>query len=273
MNSSRSNTTLPRSACLPINRCNLPAVILGSYTYQQHPVPLLLDGVAELHRELFELLSPHGDQQERSRLFMDYMNAHFLLHVPEEAGYNKQSRLDRTRADYRRILRGWAFNPDGREAAVLKGWVESRFGLLTRFHGKAIRDADSDAYRAYQHDFAVGIYNTNSLEAQLDLLYTYCQYELARDNDSPHITLYRGSNAIEKLHGDDNIGNRPLVLLNNINSMSAEAERADEFGDSVFRFEVPLGKIFFHANLLPGYLKAEAEYIVIGGVYACDKVL
>jgi len=37
---------LPRNACLPINRCNLPAVILGSPTYHDAPMPLALDGVA-----------------------------------------------------------------------------------------------------------------------------------------------------------------------------------------------------------------------------------
>jgi len=42
--------SLPRSARLPINRCNLPVAILGSLTYLRHPVPLELDGVAELHR-------------------------------------------------------------------------------------------------------------------------------------------------------------------------------------------------------------------------------
>lgn len=29
---------------------------------------------------------------------------------------------------------------DGREGAILKGWVESRFGLLPRFHGEPLRD-------------------------------------------------------------------------------------------------------------------------------------
>src|SRR5664279_2741734 len=48
--------TLPRDARLPINRCNLPAVVLGGLTYQQYPSPLLIDGVAELHRDLFRRL-------------------------------------------------------------------------------------------------------------------------------------------------------------------------------------------------------------------------
>ena len=47
---------LPREAYLPINRCNLPAVILGSPTYRDAPMPLKLDGVAELHADLFRRL-------------------------------------------------------------------------------------------------------------------------------------------------------------------------------------------------------------------------
>ena len=33
---------LPRFARLPINRCNLPAAILGGLTYQRHPTPLTI---------------------------------------------------------------------------------------------------------------------------------------------------------------------------------------------------------------------------------------
>jgi NAD+--dinitrogen-reductase ADP-D-ribosyltransferase len=55
--------SLPGSARLPINRCNLPASILGSLSYQRHPVPLKLDGVEELHRSLFAALdgNPPGN--------------------------------------------------------------------------------------------------------------------------------------------------------------------------------------------------------------------
>ena len=49
--------TLPRNARLPINRCNLPAVVLGGLTYQKYPSPLLIDGVAELHGDLFRRLA------------------------------------------------------------------------------------------------------------------------------------------------------------------------------------------------------------------------
>ncbi|WP_127477636.1 NAD(+)--dinitrogen-reductase ADP-D-ribosyltransferase [Sulfurivermis fontis] len=262
------STTLPACARLPINRCNLPAVILGSLTFQQHPTALHIDGVAELHRELFRLLAPLERAEHRAHLFMDYLAAHFLLDAPEEAGLDRKARVRRDKADYLRVLRGWSFDADGREAAVLKGWVESRFGLLPRYHGAPIRDAGDDAYHAYMEARAQGLYNTNALEAQLDLLYAYCQYELARQHPGhSHLRLYRGVNRLDQ-HDLLAAGERQsVVLLNNANSFTDQRERADEFGDRILEAEVPLPKILAYSRLLPGRLRGEDEYIVIGGVY------
>lgn len=260
--------TLPACARLPINRCNLPAVILGSLTFQQHPAALHIDGVAELHRDLYRLLTPLERPEHRAHLFMDYLAAHFLLDTPEEAGLEDNARLRRNKADYLRVLRGWSFDADGREAAVLKGWVESRFGLLPRHHGTPIRDVGDTAYHTYLEARAQGLYNTNALEAQLDLLYAYCQYELARQHpDTSHLRLYRGVNRLDQ-HDVLVADNRhPVVLLNNANSFTAQRERADEFGDRILEVDVPLPKILAYSRLLPGRLKGENEYIVIGGVY------
>ncbi len=261
--------TLPACARLPINRCNLPAVILGSLTFQHHPTALHIDGVAELHGELFRLLAPLERPEHRAHLFMDYLSAHFLLDTLEEAGLDPSSRLHRDKADYLRVLRGWSFDADGREAAVLKGWVESRFGLLPRHHGAPIRDAGDEAYHAYMEARAHGLYSTNALEAQLDLLYAYCQYELARQHpDTQHLRLYRGVNRLEQhdvLAQHDR--NHHILLLNNATSFTDQRERADEFGDHILEVNVPLPKILAYSRLLPGRLKGENEYIVIGGVY------
>jgi NAD+--dinitrogen-reductase ADP-D-ribosyltransferase len=267
--------TLPRSAYRTLNRCNLPAVVLGSLTFQLHPAALHIDGVEALHHDLFRRLDAIGDAGNRAQQFIDYMAVHFRLHAPNEVGLTEACRIDRSRVDYLRLLRGWGFNADNRDAAVMKGWVESRFGLLPRFHRQTIRCSDDEAYLHYMHDYAVGIYNTNSIEAQLDLLYCYCQYELHRQyRDCQHLTLYRGSNDIEKIRfeGASDNGN-PLLLLNNLNSFSSDIERASEFGDQVFLIEVPLSKIVFYAELIPKYLKTENEYIVLGGVYECQRVM
>lgn len=260
--------SLPASARLPINRCNLPASILGSLRYQKHPVPLKLDGVEELHRSLFAALDALSDPVERARLFMAHMTAVFSLDHPEEAGHSAAA-YDRVRATYLRLLLGWAFDPDGQEGAVLKGWVESRFGLLPRHHGGPIRDLSGATYRHYLEARSRGLYGANALEAQLDLLYAYCQYELARQRPGQtHLTLYRGVNRVADFEVlQEQSRGRRVVLLNSLNSFTPDRERAGEFGDFILEVAVPLPRMFFFPQLLPGVLKGEDEFMAIGGMY------
>jgi NAD+--dinitrogen-reductase ADP-D-ribosyltransferase len=259
---------LPRSAYLPLNRCNLPAVILGGVTFQRHPTALLLDGVYELHREFFEGLDAIGGLAERNRHFRAYMAAHFCLDTLEDAGLDPQREHTRANANYVRLLRGWLFDPDGREGAVLKGWVESRFGLLPRHHKQAITSGDSEAYRRYMHERCAGVYNTNALEGQIDLLYSYAQYEFRRTNDDEHLRLYRGVNRMD----DHEVISRAadghrVVLLNNLSSFSTSRERADEFGDCILEARVPTVKVLYQSNMLASVLSGEDECLVIGGLY------
>jgi NAD+--dinitrogen-reductase ADP-D-ribosyltransferase len=260
--------TLPKSARLPINRCNLPAVILGSLTFQRHPTPLALDGVAELHHDLFERLDRLKLPHQRAAVFRDYITVMFRIEHPEEIGLSDHTRKSRVKATWARILRGWAFDPDGREAAVLKGWVESRFGLTPRHHGGDLHDPDDATYRRYEEMRAEGLYGTNALEAQLDLVFAYCQYEFARQDAPGHLTLYRGVNRVDahEVLGAEPSGRR-VLLLNNISSFSRERERAGEFGDYILEVAVPVAKVLFHCGLLPGVLQGEGEYLVVGGAY------
>jgi NAD+--dinitrogen-reductase ADP-D-ribosyltransferase len=260
---------LPRSARLPINRCNLPADILGGLTFQRYPVPLELDSVAQLHHGLFALLDKIEDAKERADAFTMHMNASFYLDEPEQAGYSSKSKQKRQKADYLRMVRGWSFDADGREGAALKGWVESRFGLLPRHHEHPIRDLSGDAYRHYLEMRASALYGTNALEAQFDLLYTYCQYELARKHTGKtHLTLYRGVNRVDDHETLSILDDRHrVVLFNSLSSFTANLDRADEFGDYLLTVHVPLSKVFFYTRLLPGMLQGEDEYTVIGGLY------
>ncbi len=268
---------LPMETYWPINHCNLPAAILGGLTFQRHPAPLLIDGVAELHARMFRLLAALDEPEARARQFMDYMTVYFRLEALEEAGLTpgrSKAKL-RGRADYLRMVRGWAFDPNSQEGAVLKSWVESRFGLLTRYHNGLIEGDDRhDAWLHYQEARSHGLYNTNALEAQLDLLYTYCQYELHRSQpDALHLSLYRGFNQFS----DDQMlvkldRRRLIVLLNNLSSFSVNRERAEEFGDHLLRVQVPISKIFFYNRVLPGMLKGEDEYVVIGGIYEVERL-
>ncbi len=184
--------SLPSSAFLGLNRCNLPARIIGSATYQQFPMPLKLDGVHELHHRLFRGLRNFSKTKHRAAYFKDYMTVHFCLELLEEMGLNPHKK-QRSNANYLQIIQGWGFNSNKREGAGLKGWVESRFGLLPRYHRGKIRSVNEPAYHDYLVQRAAALYETNALEQQLDVLYTYAQYELIYLQQE-YIDLYRGIN-------------------------------------------------------------------------------
>mgnify|MGYP001550788803 CR=1 FL=1 len=258
-----------------MNRCNLSADIIGSLTFQGFPSDLELDGVHVLYGEFLARLDQTDSTDERAQLFLDYMDVAFCLHDLERAGFDKANRRHRKKADYLKMARGWSFDPDGREAAVLKGWVQSRFGLIPRFHGEPIASPECDSYLKYQEMRSTGIYNTNALDTQLDLLFTFCQYELKRRlPNKTHLTLYRGVNRLDQFELLEKVNKRErIILLNNLNSFTDQQDRAEEFGDYILQAEIPLTKVFFFHNLLPRMLKGESEYIVIGGVCRVKQVL
>ncbi len=213
--------SLPAYARSPLNRCNLPAVIVGGLRFQQQPSPLYIDGVHELNRLLFQSLDDVNDPEQRAILFRDYMSSSFLLDHKERAGFEPDTqRVQRGKADYLRLLRGWMFDSDSVEGAVMKRWVESRFGLLPQSHRGRLQGYESETYLSYQADYVRGVYNTNALEAQLDLLYSFCQYELQRRfSKQTHLTLYRGVNGLEQhnvLAHESEL--ERVLLLNNLNS-------------------------------------------------------
>ncbi len=264
----------PPAARLPVNRCNLPAEALASLAFQLAPVALEVDGILPLHQPLFERLSFVDDATQRAQLFMQYMTAHFLLDDAPAQGLTAHARIDRSRLDYLRLLRGWLFDSEGREGAVLKGWVESRFGLLSGFHRTALGGSDCPQRAAFERERAQGLYATGALEAQVDLLYAYAQHELAqRHAGARHLTLYRGICGRDALAPLATLPDgRSVVQLNNLSSFSASRERAGEFGDRVIECAVPLPKVLAFARLLPGRLQGEDEYLVIGGVAAVRRV-
>jgi len=267
-------TSVPAACRRLVNRCNLPAEALASLAFQLGPQALELDGVLPLHQPLFRHLDETTGAEERAQLFQSYMNAHFLLDDAPAQGLSDNARMDRSRLDYLRLLRGWLFDSEGREGAVLKAWVESRFGLLASFHRSRLEGTDSPARAAFDHEAASGLYGTGALEAQVDLLYAWAQYELRRRLPGQrHLTLYRGfsgQQAMEPLSRLD--GGRNLVALNNLSSFSCSRERADEFGDRIVACEIPLEKVLAFTGLLPGRLQGEEEYLVIGGVVLVEQI-
>ena len=272
----RTKTALPANAQVALNHCNLPASIVGMLAFQQNPVSLSLDGVHELHKHLFRELDRISQHHARAQHFMDYMTVQFRFKHPEDTGLDSRGKgLRRDKADYMRVLRGWLFDSNGQEAAVLKGWVESRFGLLARYHkGQLYEDIESDAvtshYAPYLQSRARGLYATNALESQLDLLYSYCQYELTRKYPARKLLrLYRGTNSLREYEVLEQTDPQyAVLLLNNLNSFTHNRERAGEFGDLILEVDACWQKVLFYSGLMPGFLVGEEEVILIGGVYA-----
>jgi NAD+--dinitrogen-reductase ADP-D-ribosyltransferase len=162
------------------------------------------------------------------------------------------------------------------EGAVLKRWVESRMGIVPSFHRARITGIHSEAYFEYSVEVMKGSVRTNAIQSQLDILYEYCQYELFRKYPStPVIPLYRGTYDASEHDVIEQIDRRThIVRLNNLVSFTSDEERAWEFGSTVWEVLVPLGKIFFYNDLLPGsIMKGEGEYLVIGGEYRVRQVM
>lgn len=250
------------------NRCNLPPWVIASRHFNQFPKQLEIQGLLHDQRILLEKLTEISDQDARGTLFHDFMDVRFQLHQwqREESANSRKS----LKNSYLRFLRGWQFDSNSIDGAVLKGWVESRFGLPPTFHREPINSFDSLTYLTYSSDCARGAIRTNAILAQLDLLYAFVQNELARlFPQATHLTVYRGIYDFSEHTIIDKIDkNRNIMQLNNLNSFSRDFERAWEFGTRVLQTEVPLSKIFFLSGLLPKALfKGEEEILVIGGEY------
>lgn len=250
------------------NLCNLPPWVIASRHFNDNPQPLEIQGVRQANRFLFEKLGAIASAEERALVFNDYMSVKFQLHQWQSQDTDKA--MKSLKNSYLRFLRGWMMDSNSIEGAVLKGWVESRIGIPPTFHKIRIPGIHAEEYMTFAIDRTNGSKRTNAINSQLDLLYEYCQYELAlRHGERKTLTLYRGTFDATEHQVLDQLGKREqIVLLNNLVSFTSEEERAWEFGYTVWRVEVPLSKVFFFSELLPNsIMKGEGEYLVIGGEY------
>lgn len=249
------------------NLVGVPAGLIASSAFNDHPVPLSIRGVRETNRALFAMLNQARNAAEAAEAFEKYLHAAFMIDSEPQPARDGRYRF---RASYRQLLEGWGYAANGAAGGVLKGWVESRFGLLPVFHKAPLRRVGSEAWVRYVEDKMSPRYHTNSINLQLDLLYEFCQWSRARFfSGARHITLYRGVNDF----AEHEILARPdrhsaLVRMNNLVSFSADRSIADAFGDTILEARVPTAKIVFFRELLPRHpLSGEAEYLAIGGDY------
>lgn len=254
------------------NLVGLPTSILASTAYNDTPAPLQLAGVRAMNRQFFEvMLEQAPDLEDAARAFHLYMQAVFGLEPEQQERRVAKDGVRRFRSSYLRLLKGWGYDNNAREGAVLKGWVESRFGLVPTFHKDPILSFSSDAWMGYIEEKMSSRFHNNSIYTQLDIMYEFCQWALARfvQPEDRHLTLYRGVNDYTEHQMVERIDKRTVVIrVNSLVSFTSERDIAECFGDTILEARVPKSKIVFFNTLLPLHpLKGEGEFLVIGGDY------
>lgn len=251
------------------SRCSLPPWALASREFQENPWPIEIVGVRQSEERLFRELDALDDPDKRGELFHGYVSERFQF-----GEWSQHQGKPGGSLGYIRFLRGWGADSNSRAGAVLKNWVESRFGLRATYHHGRLA-TDPEAQMRYAADRMKGEAETMGITMQLDLLYTFCQYELERRLPGERwLVLYRGT------HDPDEYAVKgvpptegTVVELNNLSSFTSNREIAWEFGSSVWEAKIPLAKIVFFSGLLPRHmLEGEKEHLVLGGEYRVRKL-
>ena len=256
-----------------INLVGTPTGLIASVAYNDFPVPLHITGVRETNKGLFQEMLPRAESPEDAcEAFQQWLGTMFGLEPEQkEKGDAPNKGRRRFRSSYLRLIKGWGFDTNSPEGAVLKGWVESRFGLFPTFHKEPVDRVGGAGWLAYTEEKMSSRFHANSIYLQLDLLYEFCQWSLARFflAGKKHLTLYRGVNGYQEQVLVERIDKRTIIVrLNNLISFSSSRDIAGEFGDHILEAIVPASKILFFNALLPtAPLKGEHEYMVIGGDY------
>lgn len=252
------------------NLIGIPTQIFASIEFNENPRPTHINGVREMYRPFFEVLN-RLEEKDFAPLFFEHMRALYNLEDQELQGKSKKYR-----AGFMRLIKGWFFDSNRPEGAVMKGWVESRFGLRALYHNGILTGLNTPEYMSYLAEKMHPRFHYNSIYSQLDLVYEYVQEYLKRFGPADGmLTLYRGYNsAADESERVKTIGPRSWVLRNNcLTSYSADIERASEFGDRIVRIRVPFQKVFCYEKALggkfPGY---EKEHILLGGDYLSEEV-
>lgn len=290
------------------NLVGVPAPVLTSLEFNAHPALLSIAGVRPSHKGLFALLARAQTLREAGEVFDHYLTIVFGLQKPsaQELATLCETEGRRWRSSWRKLLQGWGMDSNGPAGAVLKGWVESRFGMTPLFHKDALGRFPSPMWVTYLEEKTASRYHNNSIYQQLDLVFEYTQWALRRfalpepsspyapdparftccraserraagrlapeGDDDHHLRLWRGSTRAEEQVVNGGLRERRCVIrLNNIASFSRSREAASCFGDWVFETRVPLSKVVVAPGMLPGQvLQGEQEVLALGGDYEVE---
>lgn len=244
------------------NWINLPSKIFGSLEYNSKPENIEIDGINIYYGNIFKAIARANDIEKASEIFYNSVQSVF--------GFNEVTDKKKL-GNFRRLLRGWLFDSNSSEGAVMKGWVESRFGMSPTFHKKCISGINSEKYYEYLVEKMNLKFNKNLVYHQLDFLYTYTQKVILSffKGHIPHIRLYRGTNNFYEHIILQKTGKKNYVAeINNLTSATPEKSIAEQFGDYIMVMDVPYTKIMFFPEVLPDFsFSGENEYIIIGGQY------
>ena len=254
------------------NLVGVPARVLASVAFNAHPLPLHVAGARETNPGLFALLARCADMAEARGVFGHYLSLAFDL-APR--GDRAGGPVGRRRASYLKLLQGWGLDANGAAGAVLKGYVESRFGIVPVFHKAPLLRFPSETWVTYLEEKAGPRQHDNNVFQQLDLLFEVSQWMLQRFHplgDGERVTLWRGSTRCEEQVVQGSLRERRCtVRLNNLVSFSLTREQASCFGDWVLRAEVPQSKLLLWPGLLDtASLRGESEVLAIGGDYEVE---
>ncbi len=171
------------------NLVGLPTDFLASCDFNDQPMPVHISGAREMNDNLFKMLQLASDLQEAGEAFNSYMYAMFGLD-PQQRDEKNRGQTRRYRSSFLQLIKGWGIDSNGPEGAVLKGWVESRFGIFPTYHKEMISRISNGAWTTYIMEKMSSRFHNNTIYTQLDLLYEFCQWTLenmvAPEPDSHH---------------------------------------------------------------------------------------
>ena len=255
------------------NLVGVSAEALASVHFNAEPQQLYITATRQTHPGLFGLLRDAGSQDTAAEIFGHYMRVAFGVDMPKASLTQAEARY--YRSTYVKLLQGWGFDANAPAGAVLKGWVESRFGIVPSFHKAPLDHFPSEAWMHYLEEKLSSRFHNNCILLQLDVLFEYAQFCLQRFQPfgpGQHVKLYRGTQRSEVQLLRGSLRERSGVIrLNNLVSFSLSRERAEEFGDIMLSAQVPLAKLLFYPGLVQDrVLNGEGEALVIGGDFEVD---
>ena len=253
------------------NLIGIAPACIAHHAFNQYPQPMHIAGTRESAHGLFEQLPKQHSREDCGRLFQEYMCDVFGAESEQKLSNDNAGRR-RYRNSYLKLIQDWGLDSNNAQGAVLKGWVESRFGLYPTYHKQAINGFKSKDWASYIEEKMNSRYHNNCIYMQLDLLYEYCQWiiEYYQYPAITHKTLFRGVNELDDYCLVDDETEKPIKILrfNSIVSFTDRCSIAGEFGSYILEVEVPMVKLLFFNDLLPHHaLRGEGEYLVIGGAY------